>query len=179
MPPATKKKPAEALYYGFSPEQTYVIRSRVRAYNGTTERFVFSNGQAVAYPMRDDATEEQKIARGERLGRLSSDRTYRIFVYGEEPPANADPAWRGQIDPAADSAGEDTGEDTHLWQQAAKPPVQMPVEGATPAGRTSNELRDALPKSDQDTGERRPAAPSGPAAPPPQPQWNRTNEPGD
>ena len=184
----TERKPrpkaaAPADYYGFAPEQTYLLRSRVRAYSGTTERFVFANGSAIAYPMRlvDDAsgpaaTDEQKWARGERLGRLSSDRTYRVYVYGQEPAANAEPLWRNQPDPSAATEGEDLGEDTHLWQpvpDTSKPPVQMPVEGPTPSGRTSNELREALPKADQDTGERRPPRASRPTTPPAPPAWDR------
>ena len=163
------------LYYGFDPAQAYTLRSRVRAYNGTTEKFVFANGQAVAMPMRPDASEEQRWARGERLGRLSSDRTYRIYPYGEEPAAHREPMWEGQADPMAIAGDEDTGESTHVWQPVStgKPPVQMPVEGPTPAGRTSNELREALPKKDRDTGEMKPAAVDPLAKPAAPPAWDR------
>jgi len=163
-------------YYGFPTGQSYIIRSRVRAYTGFTERFSFANGQAVAMPMREDASEEQKEARGERLGRLSSDSTYRLFKYGEEPPANLDPVWAGQEDPSATVGGEDLGEDSHMWSpapEATKPPVQFPVEGPTPAGRTSTELAAAIPEHDRDTGEQPMPRSSLPVSQPASPAWDR------
>ena len=162
-------------YYGWEPEETYLLRSRVRGYIGITERFSFTHGQAIAMPMRPDATEAQKLARGERLGRMAqNDGVYIVYKYGEEPPASQEPMWVGQEDPTAVVDSGDTGEDTHAWAASmrARPPVVMPVEGPTPAGRTSRELAAALPRSEFDTGESRMPPVVVPDALPRPPQWD-------
>jgi hypothetical protein len=179
------RAPAPDPYYGYDPDRAYTLRSRIRTYSGTTERYVFANGQAIAYPMNPDTTEEQKQARCQRLGRLQprAERwdpadSYHVYPYGTEPPPDLEPMWRGQADPTAVASGEDTGEATHMWAAAPElePRAREPVEGPTPAGRTSNQLREALPVADRNTGEQRPPPPSQVEAPPAVKPWDRVPE---
>lgn len=160
-------------YYGYAAEVTYLIRSRVRTYTGVTERFQFAAGQAMGFPMREDATLEQKVARGERLARLANNPAYRVYVYGEEPSAALEPMWAGQNDPNDVGVDIDTGEATRAWAPVAeaKPAVQMPVVGPTPSGQSSREV--AAAAGGGDTGEQEPPDVPGEVVPR-VPAWDRT-----
>ncbi|MCR4339417.1 MAG: hypothetical protein NUW01_05965 [Gemmatimonadaceae bacterium] len=126
--------PGGAFIFGFDPLTEYVIRARNWDYQGTTERFRFANGQAIAAAMRPDATAEQITARSERMARIRDTRklktnadgqpdgtqpTYAIYVRGTEP--DVEPMWRGQAPPEGVEPGTDTGEETPEGQWRAEP----------------------------------------------------------
>lgn len=161
-------------FYGFDQTVTYVLRSQVRTYTGVTERFQFAAGQAMGFPMRDDATDEQKIARGERLARMRANPAYRVYVYGEEPPPTQEPMWADQQASTNPEVDVDTGEATRAWAPVAEtaPPVRMPVVGPTPAGQSSREVA-AAADDGGDTGEQAPPAMTAEATPR-VPAWDRT-----
>ena len=124
-----KKKITE--YYGFDPDVEYVLRSRSRRYNQTTQGYYrFANGEALAPRMRADATEEQKWERGQRLAwfqQKMGERPagYAIYARGSQPTAEMEPMWVGQ-DVPDEAALDDSGEVTLKWEAAQ--PLHAEVE---------------------------------------------------
>ena len=97
-------------YYGFDPQQEYVLRSRNRKYNQITQGYYrFNAGECLAPRLRPDATDEQKWARGERLAWLAGEMKlgrYKIYRKGEQPAADLEPMWAGQEPPEVDAKWE-------------------------------------------------------------------------
>lgn len=125
------KKKRISQYYGFDPNSEYIIRSRSRAYNQTTQGYYrFVNGEAIAPRMRQDATEEQKWERGQRLGWFAQKMTekpsgYAIYERGSQPTPELEPMWVGQAVPD-EAALDDSGEEALRWDAA--PPLHAEVQ---------------------------------------------------
>lgn len=116
------------MYYGFDPGTEYVLRSRSRRYNQTTQGYYrFVNGECLVGRVRPDATEDQKWSRGERLQWFNQNEGYRVYVRGEQPAADSEPLWRGQ-EPPEEAALPDSGEEQARWEQA--PALHAPIETA-------------------------------------------------
>lgn len=147
-----------AEYYGFDPGVEYVIRTKNRDYQGTTQRYYqFVGGQVIAGAMRSDATEEQKWNRGERLAWFTTAPGYRIYLRGDEPSRADEPMWAG-MDP---EAGAETGEaDTGETRVAASWPA-APAKNEPKAARVDGQGRPVTSYPVANSG------PSGEAAPTP------------
>lgn len=132
------KKKRITQYYGFDPNVEYVIRSRSRRYNQTTQGYYrFVNGEALAPRMRQDSTEEQKWERGQRLAWFQQKMNekpsgYAIYARGAQPEANVEPMWIGQEIPD-EAALDDSGEESLRWEAAA--PLHTEVQSRVPEER--------------------------------------------
>lgn len=125
-------------YYGFDPNVEYVIRSRSRLYNNTTQGYYrFRNGEALAPRMRPDATEEQKWERGQRLSwfkqKMSEEPNgYAIYERGTQPPIGSEPMWVDQDIPDEEML-DDSGEEMLKWDSA--PVLHADVQTHVPEER--------------------------------------------
>lgn len=108
MSPSVAKRKGLELYYGFSHEVGYVIRTKSRAYSGQTETVPFTNGQAQV-PAVPGANVEQRWNRGERLERMRA-LGYVIYEMGTEPAPRDEPMWAEQDEPGIDSYETDFGQ---------------------------------------------------------------------
>ena len=108
-------------YYGFEPEQEYVLRSRNRKYSQITQGYYrFNAGECLAPRLRPDATEEQKWARGERLAWFAAEMKlgrYKIYPKGTQPLADLESMWIGQ-EPPEEAQLPDSGEVDAKWEAA-------------------------------------------------------------
>ena len=119
------------MYYGYDPGTEYVLRSRSRRYNQTTHGYYrFVNGEVLVGRMRQDVSEEQRWARGERLKWFEQNPGYRIYVRSEQPTPEDEPMWRGQELPE-EAALPDSGEEQARWEQAPSlGPLHADIETA-------------------------------------------------
>lgn len=109
VPTATEaKKLGLEQFYGFDPDQEYVIRARQRAYDGRTRGFLFRDGECVAKRIRANATDQQRWDRGERLSQMKQDHSYVVYPRGSEPTPGDEEMWRGQDAPV--DTGEERGD---------------------------------------------------------------------
>lgn len=120
-------------YYGFDSNTEYVLRSRNRKYNQTTQGYYrFNAGECLVQRLRTDATEEQKWSRGERLQWFSGEMKlgrYKVYVKGTQPDADLESMWVGQ-EPPDEAQLPDSGEVDAKWEAAPSlgDPLHAPVE---------------------------------------------------
>ncbi len=152
-PPELLENPPEKTlkrYYGYDPDREYVMRSPMRGYNGVTEHYRFTNGQAGAGRVRLDRGDEQHLRdgwnRGQRLATLVDD-GYRVYPRGDEPSAAEESLWSGQDTPEGEGeVGVDLGEERPGWQ-----PVETPMEKGSPEKLAGSEY--IAQAGDHDMGE--------------------------
>jgi hypothetical protein len=119
-------------YYGFDPQQEYILRSRNRKYNQITQGYYrFNAGECLAPRLRPDATDEQKWARGERLQWFNAEMKlgrYKIYTKGTQPAADLEAMWVGQ-EPPEEAQLPDSGEVDAKWEAAPSvgEPLHAPV----------------------------------------------------
>jgi len=129
---AVKSGKIKERFYGFNPADDYIVRSRSRRYNATSQGYYrFVNGEVVALRMKGDATDEQRWNRGERLawftksdilvqsrqGIHSMEPGYKVYKRGTEPAPDLEPMWAGQDIPE-EAELPDSGESNSKWEAA-------------------------------------------------------------
>ena len=130
-------------YYGFDPQQEYVLRSRNRKYNQITQGYYrFNAGECLAPRLRPDATDEQKWARGERLAWFAGEMKLgrEVDAKWEAAPMAGEPLHAPVTSLAAAEVLPDDGSampqvDTVITPFAAVPGVEaLPIVPPTPGG---------------------------------------------